>query len=487
MDFNSIKFLIFFATIIIAYYVVQKRYRYFILLVASYFFYSLWGFKVLTLLFITTVLTYTVSYFIHNIKQNNVTKKFLLGSILFILVGCLTYYKFADYFSGILQRLLDYDTAWSTASIIMPIGLSFYIFKSISYLVDVYRNSDVYERNFFKFALYISFFPQIISGPIERSGHFFNELNKECGFNYSLVKKGFIRILWGFFKKMIIADNLAIMVAFAFDNYTSLNGFTLFFASLCYTFQIYCDFGAYSDIAIGISNVFGLNLMENFKQPYLSSSIAEFWRRWHISLSFWFRDYVYIPLGGSRKGMTRKNINLMVVFIISGLWHGSGLSFLMWGMLHGFYQVFGSITKPIRENFYDYLHIDKHTFSYRFGKILVTFLLVNFAWIFFRAPRLKVGIDFIKHMINNFGLWSFFDGSIFNLGVTHSTILLVLICLVIVFIVDVYKYKGNSISASLERQNIVFRWCVYFALIYAILIFGIYNTTNLGNFIYGGF
>ena len=282
-------------------------------------------------------------------------------------------------------------------------------------------------------------------------------------------------MLWGLFLKLVIADRVAILVNQVYGDYAQYAGLQLVIATLLFGIQIYCDFGSYSYIAIGSAQVMGFKLMENFKQPYFARSITEFWQRWHISLSTWFRDYLYIPLGGNRKGKFRKYINIMIVFIVSGLWHGASWNFVIWGALHGIFQVIGLITGPFKAKVADRLGVDRFNFSYQLGQGIITFILVNFAWIFFRAPNFTAARGIIDRILLEWNPWIFNDGSLYELGLSRANLTVAMIGIFIMIGTSIAKRKGVEIRASLARQGLLFRWSVYFALIFTIIIFGIYG------------
>jgi D-alanyl-lipoteichoic acid acyltransferase DltB (MBOAT superfamily) len=286
---------------------------------------------------------------------------------------------------------------------------------------------------------------------------------------------GLLLMLWGFFLKLVIADRVAILVNTVYNEPGSYEGLTLVFATICFGIQIYCDFASYSVIAIGSAQVMGFRLMDNFRQPYFSRSIGEFWRRWHISLSTWFRDYLYIPLGGSRKGTARKYLNVMIVFIVSGLWHGANWTFVIWGFLHGSFQVIGQITRPWKEWAADKLGIDRDAASYKLGQMVITFVLANFAWIFFRAPSLTAAREIISGIGAIWNPWILTDGSLFLLGLTAKSFWAGVVAILILIGVSAAQYRGVHIRESFARQGIFFRWIITLGLIFAVIIFGIYG------------
>lgn len=335
MLFNSIQFVIFLPFVILIFYILPAKYRYLGLLIASYYFYMCWNVKYTFLLFMSTFITYMSGILIE--KTNKIKMKKVWVTVSFLLnLSILIFFK---YFNFILESinvvldLLEIQFKFLEYNIILPVGISFYIFQALSYTMDVYRGEIKAEKNMGKYALFVSFFPQLVAGPIERSKNLLNQINNINKFNYKKIKNGFLLSLWGFFQKIVIADRLAILVNEVYGNYEKYEGFQIFIATVFFAIQIYCDFAGYSNIAIGVAQMMGFQLMQNFKQPYFSKSVAEFWRRWHISLSSWFKDYLYIPLGGNKKGKIRKYMNIMIVFLISGFWHGANWTYILWGRL----------------------------------------------------------------------------------------------------------------------------------------------------------
>ncbi|GMO37837.1 MAG: MBOAT family protein [Termitinemataceae bacterium] len=371
-------------------------------------------------------------------------------------------------------------------SVLLPVGISFYTFQALSYTVDVYRNEISVEKNFAKYALFVSFFPQLVAGPIERSKNLLSQISEKHYFSFDRVKSGLLLMLWGFFEKIVIADRVAILVNNVFNNYTNYEGFQIIIASVLFGIQIYCDFAGYSDIAIGAAEIMGFRLISNFRQPYFAQSIKDFWRRWHISLTTWFRDYLYIPLGGSRCSKKRRYVNTMIVFLTSGLWHGASWHFVVWGALHGLYQVIGDILRPIKQRINKQLHINVDQISFKLGKILITFILVDIAWIFFRANSLRDALRIGKRILN-LNPWIFFDGSIYNMGLNRLEFNIALVSILILIFVNSiqYKYQNISIRTMIMKENIVFQYAFYLIGIFSVLIFGIYGPEyNASQFIY---
>jgi alginate O-acetyltransferase complex protein AlgI len=402
-------------------------------------------------------------------------RKLYLVISLIANIGVLAAFKYFNFLNNNLTLLLhglNFQNPIPYLSILLPIGLSFHTFQSMSYTIEVYRGRQLAERNFGIYSLYVMFYPQLVAGPIERPQNLLHQFYEKHDFDYNRITSGLKLMLWGFFKKIVIADRLAIYVNAVYNNESHHNGSTLLLATIFFSFQIYCDFSGYSDIAIGAARVMGFKLMTNFNRPYFSRNIAEFWKRWHISLSTWFRDYLYISLGGNRVSFPRWYFNLFVVFLISGLWHGANWVFVIWGALNGCYIIFGILTKSIRSKLDKRIGLNKVPKIWRFIQILTTFILTSFAWIFFRSNTLTDALHIIKKIFTS-------PGPIFY----ENPSMLILICFGICFLLTVeFKkefYRG-SFSFSNNKSRIV-RNLTYAILIILILLFGVLDG---GQFIY---
>lgn len=483
MIFNSIKFLIFFPITTLIYFIFPKKFKYIWLLISSYYFYMCWNPKYIIILFTSTLITYVTAILISKFnKLQELNKKILykkLSVIICIVLNLciLGYFKYTNFFAANLNYILEIFKVKFIIprfDIIMPIGISFYTFQSLGYIIDVYREDIETENNFAKYALFVSFFPQIASGPIGRAKNLLPQINIPNKFNYETMKNGLLLMIWGFFLKLVLADRIAILVNQIYDNYMDYAGFEILIATVLFAIQLYCDFDGYSSISIGAAQVMGFKLMNNFEQPYFAKSVREFWKRWHISLSSWLKDYLYIPLGGSRCSKLKKYRNIMITFLISGLWHGSSWNYIIWGFLHGFYQVLGDSTKSFREKFKTTFKIKTNCFSYKLFQILYTFILVDFAWLFFRAPSALNALKIIKQMFLEFNPWILFDGTLYTYGLDQKDFRLMIYSIIILFVVDLLKSK-IKIREKVSKQNIVFRWSLYFIAIFSVLIFGIYG------------
>ena len=351
--------------------------------------------------------------------------------------------------------------------------------------MDVYRKDIYAEHNFFKYALFVSFFPQLVAGPIERSKNLLIQINEKHKFDFERVRSGLLLMLYGYFQKVVLAEYLALVVDSVYNTYSERTGFQLLVATICFAFQIYCDFGSYSNIAVGSARIMGFRLMENFNTPYFAVSVSDFWRRWHISLSTWFRDYLYIPLGGNRKGKVRKWMNQMIVFLVSGLWHGASWHFVIWGGMNGAYQVIGEWMRPYKEKAVKMLKIDTAAPSHKLLKMLVTFGLVDISWVFFRASFWQ-GLSILKTIAGfREDYWFTWGNNLQAMGLTLATRNILIVALLILLVVDVCKYRGMNIIEWVCRQGIWLRWLIYFSGIFGIIIFGVYGPRfDASQFIY---
>ena len=379
----------FFAIILAVYYILPHKFRWGLLLLASVVFYASADWKMLALIGSSIVVSYIAGLKIEQ-AENEKQKKVWMAGCIILLVAILMLFKYFGFFADVIGNMLGATSF--VFNLVMPLGISYYTFKIISYLVDIYKGKIDAEKHFGYYALYVSFFPQILCGPIERADYFIPQLKYGCKFEDKLAAEGLERIIIGLFKKLAIADRLALYVGTVFDAPTAYPGLASIMAVAFYTIQIYCDFSGYSDMAIGMAQMLGIRTRENFNYPYFSRSIKEFWSRWHISLSSWLRDYIYIPLGGNRKGKMRKHLNTLAVFLVSGIWHGSSLSFVFWGAMHGLWNMISTPKK------------DDDPVWKQILQVLVTILGVAFTWIFFRAKDLATAFTMIKHMILGFGL-----------------------------------------------------------------------------------
>ncbi|SFT33101.1 D-alanyl-lipoteichoic acid acyltransferase DltB, MBOAT superfamily [Lachnospiraceae bacterium XBD2001] len=370
----------------------------------------------------------------------------------------------------------------------VPLGISFFALQLIAYDVDIYKGKTKGQKNYLKFLLFASFFPQVVQGPIPRYEQLSHQLTEGNRFSEEKFVRGFLYILWGFFLKLCIADKAGIVVDTVFNQCGTYQGVYVLVAGILYSVQLYADFLACTSLAQGVAWLFGIEIIDNFMRPYFATSIKDFWRRWHISLSSWLRDYIYIPLGGNRKGTVRKYINLAVTFAVSGIWHGAGVKFLLWGMLHGFYQITGDLLQPIRSKVRLFLHIDEKRMYYRVLSQIITFVLVMFAWIIFRANGFREAIYMIRSVFTVYNPWVLTNGTLFNLGLDVREWHVLLFSIVVLFGIGTLKEKGISISRKICSWALPIRWLSYLAIIVFVMLYGTYGFGyDAQAFIYGGF
>ena len=478
MLFNSTEFIIFFPITLILYWIFPKKYRYICLFIASYTFYMFWNPKYALLMSTSTVVTFLSGILIEKLKY----KRMVVAFSFVINLAILVFFKYFDFLIqniNILLSVFNIKLIEKPFDIILPVGISFYTFQALSYTIDVYRGETKSEKNIIKYALFVSFFPQLVAGPIERSKNLLiqvENLDKVKRFDYERITEGLTLMLFGYFQKMVIADRAAILVDTVFNSYYEYNSMALILAAVFFAIQIYCDFGSYSLIAIGTAKVMGINLMENFNTPYFARGIKEFWSRWHISLSTWFRDYLYIPLGGNRCSRFRKSFNILVTFLISGLWHGANFTFIAWGAIHGVCHIIEEQFEPIKEKLLNKFNVKTSVFSFAILEIIITFIIVDLAWIFFRAETIHDAVYYIYRIFTRIDLWTLFDGTLYNLGLNIFEMNLLIIALFILISFDLVKYiKKESIFDFLSRQNLYFRWFVMLFMIFYIIVYGKYG------------
>jgi alginate O-acetyltransferase complex protein AlgI len=485
MLFNSLNFAVFIPVVFFLYWLMQKgglKMQNTLLLIASFFFYACWDFRFLFLLFFSILLDYTTGLKMQ--KANTSTKKrnwFWLSIV--INLGFLAIFKYYNFFASSFAdglSLAGVKVNPLLLNIILPVGISFYTFHGLSYVIDIYNNRIKAEKNFIDYALFVSFFPLLVAGPIERATHLLPQIKTKRYFDSEKAADGLRQILWGLFKKMVIADNCAAFANNIFNNYTHYNGSTLFIGAVFFAIQIYCDFSGYSDIALGTARLFGIELLQNFSFPYFSRDIAEFWRRWHISLSSWFRDYLYIPLGGSKGGQWVTVRNVFIIFIVSGFWHGANFTFIVWGFLNALFILPSVLYKTNRTNI-DIVAKGKIFPSVKDAvSIVITFTLTTIAWIFFRAENIGIALKYVSVVLSK----SFFTmpvGSTFA-GDPMVSIYLMVPLIVMFFCIEWLGREGTFALAKMSyRFPLVIRWIFYVTIIALIYYF---NPDKKQQFIY---
>lgn len=474
MLFNSFEFLVFFPVVVGVYLLTPQRYRWTWLLAASYYFYMCWKAEYLVLILISTLIDYVAGLRMGRTEAVRERRFWLVTSLLANL-GILFAFKYANFFGESLSAVFDQFNIMLDVpvfNVLLPVGISFYTFQSMSYTIDVYRGEKTPERHLGYFALYVAFFPQLVAGPIERSTRLLPNLRHRAPLTTDRLVSGLQLMLWGFFKKLVIADRVAIYVNEMYGAPWEQDGLTLLVATYFFAFQIYCDFSGYSDIAIGTARILGVDLMKNFDRPYFATSIGEFWHRWHISLSTWFRDYLYIPLGGNRVRVRRWYFNLMATFVISGLWHGANWTFVVWGFLHGGLLVAAVATAGWRKRFWERIGANAWPRLMHGMRLLLTFHLVCLAWVFFRAENVGEAVLIVLRILTmNLGAVDFGDLA-GPLGWGELAVAIGAIGLMLA----VHIQQGRQPLGNWIRQRpALLRWAVYYALLFGIVFFGVFN------------
>lgn len=460
MLFNSFAFAIFLPIIFILYWLLPHKMRWVIMLAASYYFYMSWNAKYVFLILFTTIISYFAAILLEN-EKNNKKKRWILVGTAIVCLGILFFFKYFNFVSESVTAILKVfaiQTNPILLNLLLPVGISFYTFQTLSYVIDVYRGDVKAEHHFGYYAVFISFFPQLVAGPIERTINLLPQIKAEHKFDYNQSTYGLKLMAWGYFKKIVIADTLSQFVSKVYDAPQGFTGFALVLATVFFSLQIYCDFSGYSDIAIGTAKLLGIDLMINFKSPYLSQSIKEFWSRWHISLSTWFRDYVYIPLGGSHVGRIRHAVNLLSTFLISGLWHGANWTFVIWGGIHGIGQVIENIVVPK-----DKLKTKSKSIIW-FLRVLFVFVFASFAWIFFVSNSLGDAIYVICHMFEGIASpIAYLHNGFSNIGLDKSDLVFLMPSIFALAIYDYVSLKTDVIE-KISSNNVIVRWGIYIIL-----------------------
>lgn len=471
MLFNSVTFIIFFITVLLLYYILPHKLRWIMLLIASYIFYMGWRPELIILIIFSTFVNYFISLKISGSQDLRYRKRMLILSLVinFSVLFIFKYLVFINHTFMFIYNYFGRDYPIDDFRIILPMGISFYTFQAASYTIDVYRRTIEPEKNFFKLSLFITFFPQLVAGPIERADRLMPSLFEKRRFEPSNISMGAKIMIMGFFKKIVIADRVAVLVNTVYNSPQYFDGLSFIIATVMFAFQIYCDFSGYSDIAVGCAKTLGIDLMKNFERPYYASGIREFWRRWHISLSTWFKDYVYIPLGGNRVGKVRNCFNLFVTFLLSGIWHGANWTFAIWGALHGFYQIMEKLIR-LPKAIAEFLPV-------KIINIFITFVLVSFAWIFFRANTLEDAYYIVTHLTSMSPLSSqYLYDTINALGLSMVEIIIACGSILLLLVIELFQ------GMDLKRPPFVFRFLFYYVIVVIILSVGVFGNAN--EFIY---
>lgn len=477
MLFNSFEFLVFFPVVALLFFILPGRLRWPMVLFASYIFYMAWEPAYIVLILLSTCIDYWAGLRMRNISEQSRRRPYLYVSLAANL-GLLFSFKYFNFANEALRNAFEwFHTPYNVPSldVLLPVGISFYTFQTLAYTIDIYRGRMEPETRFDRFALYVAFFPQLVAGPIERSQNLLPQLKGRPAFEYDRVRSGCRLILWGLFKKVVIADQLAVLADLVYSQPDSFPSACLIVATVSFAFQIYCDFSGYTDIAIGCARIFGVELMKNFNRPYAALSLADFWRRWHISLTTWFRDYLYIPLGGNQLGTRRRYANVVIVFALSGLWHGANWTFLVWGMLHAIFYCAGTATAAFRERVASKLMLTRAPRLHKGLKRAVTFTLVCVAWIFFRANSFNDAIGILVNL--TFGASTLFQSDIVELtlsGMQLTPAHALSLCGGVAFLLAFEHFQGEGdANTAFNRLPLPLRWFLYFALALACMNLGV--------------
>ena len=473
MLFNSWQFAVFFVIVFFAYFALPHRFRWILLLIASYYFYISWNPELVVLISGVTLETYLAARLLSTPGRTQRARKWILAVSVTIPLLLLFFFKYFNFFAGAVGQalaLVSISVRSPALDVILPVGISFYTFQSLAYVIDVYRGDIEAQKHLGIYALFISFFPQLVAGPIERSKNLMPQFFEKHTFNEQDAIDGIRMMAVGFFKKLVVADVISKYVNLVYNGLPDQKGFSLIVATVLFAFQIYCDFSGYSDIAIGAARMLGFRLMKNFDSPYLSHSIKEFWRRWHISLSTWFSDYVYIPLGGNRVKLPRYYFNLFVTFLVSGLWHGANWTFVIWGALHGVYRIVGALSETARKR--KSLPPAPEAKGLRGAlKIAFTFCLVTAGWVFFRANTVQDAFYVFQHCFDGIGsLLPYLRNGFVLASINMEAFLKIAISLCVLILIDVSTKRTNMLR-WLDARKPVPRWILYTVFVCLIAIF----------------
>ncbi len=483
MTFNSLEFLIFYPIVALLYFILPRRAVWPMLLIASYYFYMCYRAELVVLIAGTTLISWLASHAIRRTDRVGI-RRLWLALTLVVCFGVLFFYKYFNFLSGSVSGLIELfggEPSSFELDLLLPVGISFYTFQTLSYVIDVYRGDVEPERNFFFYALFVSFFPQLVAGPIERPGNLIPQLRERHPWSNENAIKGAKHMIVGFFKKICVADLIAVYVNSVYNNVESASSFGIIIATALFAVQIYCDFSGYTDIAIGCARIMGIKLMKNFDHPYMATSIKEFWARWHISLSGWFRDYLYIPLGGNRRGKPRALINVFIVFLVSGLWHGANWTFVIWGAVHGLYQIVGTLTKPVRDGVWERLGLGVGSPVVRWWRRICNFILVSFAWIFFRANSIEDAVAIIGKLFAN-GWGAGLGSTLSAMGLDIIAILTVALSIASLVLIDrMLRYGDEPDSSGVLVKGGSFVYFVWAIVLCWLLLL---SSGTLSTFIY---
>lgn len=486
MSFLSIAFLMFVLSAFCMYYIAPYQLQWVVLLAASLLFYLMFDKRAVIFLLISTAAVFAAALYVGGNGRFRKCVAALGAAVNIFLLAALKYHTFIEevmpagvifsqFRTGVIERF----------SLVIPLGISFYTLSLLGYLADVYRKKYEPERNYLKFLLFACFFPHIMQGPIARYNQLADQFQQRHKPDYDRTMYAVQYMVWGYIKKMVIADRAGIFVDAVYGSYGTAGGTELLIASIFYSIQIYADFSGCVDIAAGTAKLFDIDLMQNFRQPYLASSIKDFWKRWHISLSSWYMEYVYFPIGGGYKGKLRRYVNIVVVFCISGLWHGAGWHYIVWGLLHGCYQITEYLLRPLKKRTAAMLGIKDGSAVMRAVQTAATFLSVNFAWIFFRAGSVHEAIGIVASIFRYPSLWALTDGSLYGYGLSGNMFHVLLAWTAVLFFTDIMHERGISIREKITGQSLAVRWIIYYTAVFSVIILGTYGMGyHASDFIY---
>lgn len=492
MLFNSLHYILFLPMVVAAYFLLPFKHRWKFLLAASYYFYMCWKVEYIVLIIASTLVDYLVALKMGKLETRKERKPWLAVSVA-VNLGLLFAFKYSNFANESLRDLFEYFDIFYNVPyfhLLLPVGISFYTFQTLSYSMSVYRGVQKPERHLGIFALYVSFFPQLVAGPIERSTNLLPQFYQKRSFSYENTTSGLRLILWGMFKKVVIADRVGVLVAQVFGSPQEYNGIAYMVALFFFAYQVFCDFSGYSDIAIGTARIFGIKLMLNFNRPFFSKTMGEFWHRWHISLSSWFRDYFYIAIGGSRVSKPRWYLNVYATFLISGLWHGASWNFVLWGSVHGVFIVLEMLTKDLRASLMKMVGLTEKNWLYKIQGVIYCMSVFSFAHLFFRTRDLGDAFYMVSHLFSGIGdfLLGLLQGDLVvlrlnlrGLGMTEKEMIIALVAIAILESVH-FSQRTKSITVRLSEMRTPIRWAVYYGIVGAILFFGAYNQS--AQFIY---
>ena len=470
MTFNSWEFLVFYPIVAALYFLLPKKLKWPMLLVASYYFYAFYQADLLFLIILTTAVSFFMSHLIER-TQSAAKKKLYLALTLTVCLGVLVFYKYFNFLGASVEGIITLfgkEPPSLVLDLVLPVGISFYTFQTLSYVIDVYRGDIKTEKNFFFYALFVSFFPQLVAGPIERPGNLIPQLKEAHKPERDNLIRGSKQMLLGFFKKICVADLVASYVSAVYNSPDEATSFAVVIATLMFAVQIYCDFSGYTDIATGCARIIGIKLMKNFDHPYSASSIKEFWSRWHISLSGWFKDYLYIPLGGSRRSAARNMLNVFIVFLVSGLWHGANWTFVVWGALHGVYRVVGTLTLKGRNALIERMGLKTDSRLVMTYRRVCTFLLVCLAWVFFRANSIADAFTLLGALVTRF---SSLSGALASMQLDTVSILLIIFAVATMIVIDrALSYDEMDGSDILVRDGAFIYYVFAIMLVWLLLL-----------------